>query len=654
MKSVHLLISALLVLMLSCTPPHLKKMFQLEQVLHLAGDNRYELEKVLEHYRANGDPLKLKAAEFLITNMAEKFSYQGGNIERYDIMFHLFDSLYHSGMYVGETLAITNAWDSLEQHYGFLSPEELEMKWDMHHITADYLIRHIDVAFEAWQSSPAYLPRDFVLFCEHILPYRFGNEPLEEFRERYFRSYRHLVDTASSINSLIDGFYQEFRLNQKYRESLTLWNYPIDVPISKMELGHRGSCRHLVNFAALAMRSCGLPVTVDRVIWANRSQGHEWNVLLLDSGKFEYFDAFDRKMEFAYQPAKIFRERFRSSYDNKLDPNDVPPQFLTSEEDVTSLYFDVYDVTVPVQYAYLGNKRKKYGVICTFDNQEWKVVYWGTILKNKMTFRDMNSEVVYLAAYYDNGHIIPATEPFLLQEDGSLHFHKTDGTYQDMTLTRKYPLFRRILFLSDIVRSTNIEGANRADFSDKQVFHTFERVNSRIHHIRINNQQKFRYIRFIAGKDRPGNYAEIEFYGKVDEYSPEERLTGKIIGMPAIKPDDPYPYTNAFDGNPETWFEKPKDIEGWAGLDLGKGNERIITRVRFYPRSDTNFILIGDTYELFYWENEVWKSAGRKVADADALTYKDIPSGTIYWLRNLTRGKEERIFTYEDGKQVWW
>lgn len=26
----------------------------------------------------------------------------------------------------------------------------------------------------------------------------------------------------------------------------------------------------------------------------------------------------------------------------------------------------------------------------------------------------------------------------------------------------------------------------------------------------------------------------------------------------------------------------------------------------------------------------------------------------MYWLRNLTRGREERIFTYEDGKQVWW
>ncbi len=30
------------------------------------------------------------------------------------------------------------------------------------------------------------------------------------------------------------------------------------------------------------------------------------------------------------------------------------------------------------------------------------------------------------------------------------------------------------------------------------------------------------------------------------------------------------------------------------------------------------------------------------------------PKGALLWLKNHTQGKEERIFTYEDGKQVWW
>ena len=36
------------------------------------------------------------------------------------------------------------------------------------------------------------------------------------------------------------------------------------------------------------------------------------------------------------------------------------------------------------------------------------------------------------------------------------------------------------------------------------------------------------------------------------------------------------------------------------------------------------------------------------------LEYTEVPSGGLYFLRNLTRGKEERIFTYVDGEQVFW
>ena len=40
-----------------------------EHAHDLAGDNRGELEQVLEHYRDGGDAQKLEAAEFLVANM---------------------------------------------------------------------------------------------------------------------------------------------------------------------------------------------------------------------------------------------------------------------------------------------------------------------------------------------------------------------------------------------------------------------------------------------------------------------------------------------------------------------------------------------------------------------------------------------------------
>jgi hypothetical protein len=32
----------------------------------------------------------------------------------------------------------------------------------------------------------------------------------------------------------------------------------------------------------------------------------------------------------------------------------------------------------------------------------------------------------------------------------------------------------------------------------------------------------------------------------------------------------------------------------------------------------------------------------------------NMPTNALFWLRDLTKGKEERPFTYENGQQVWW
>jgi hypothetical protein len=61
--------------------------------LEQAGENRIELQKVLEHYKQ--EPLKLKAAEFLISYMGyNKFSFEGEIIARYDTLFAIYDSLW--------------------------------------------------------------------------------------------------------------------------------------------------------------------------------------------------------------------------------------------------------------------------------------------------------------------------------------------------------------------------------------------------------------------------------------------------------------------------------------------------------------------------------------------------------------------------------
>ena len=71
------------------------------------------------------------------------------------------------------------------------------------------------------------------------------------------------------------------------------------------------------------------------------------------------------------------------------------------------------------------------------------------------------------------------------------------------------------------------------------------------------------------------------------------------------------------------------------------------------PRNRDNYIRKGNTYELFYFDSGKWISAGTQNAKADSLVYV-IPKGTLYYLKNWSEGKDERIFEYNEDKQHYW
>jgi Transglutaminase-like superfamily len=61
----------------------------------------------------------------------------------------------------------------------------------------------------------------------------------------------------------------------------------------------------------------------------------------------------------------------------------------------------------------------------------------------------------------------------------------------------------------------------------------------------------------------------------------------------------------------------------------------------------------GQTYELFYW-NDGWQSVGKKTAEDKSLGFENIPARCLYWLVAEDSDKEERIFSIENSKQIWW
>lgn len=159
-----LLSTAGVFLLFSCTSA-IGNIDYLEQTLKLAGNNKIELLKVLEHYKNTQDTLKYKAAKFLISNM-----FVHGYIDRNNAQIVEVAKLEFK-----KTKTISNTTKGLlSKHEGL----EAHITYDARKISSEYLINNIDLAFFEWKKRPwsKYYSFDAVSVAIYVL---------EEFRYPY-------------------------------------------------------------------------------------------------------------------------------------------------------------------------------------------------------------------------------------------------------------------------------------------------------------------------------------------------------------------------------------------------------------------------------------------------------------------------------------
>jgi len=143
--------------------------------LKLAGKNKSELEKVINHYSTNpSDSLKRKAALFLIENMDAHYSYVSKNWDSFQVEL---DTLFHKE---DRWQVLRSEFNKLYEKYAY-GLKDITYVCDLQTVSAQFLIYNIDQAFETWK-SPYCNFLSFEDFCEYILPYRVGTEPLCDWR----------------------------------------------------------------------------------------------------------------------------------------------------------------------------------------------------------------------------------------------------------------------------------------------------------------------------------------------------------------------------------------------------------------------------------------------------------------------------------------
>lgn len=136
---------------------------QLSFALERAGENRRELEQVLEHYK--NDSLKYRAACFLIKNMPGHYSYCGKITNTYNkqidsiILQTQKEGRYHDTPYLANRI---DRISKIHENTSFPIQEDIRI------ITADFLIQNIEQAFHLWEDAPWSRHLNFDDFCEYL------------------------------------------------------------------------------------------------------------------------------------------------------------------------------------------------------------------------------------------------------------------------------------------------------------------------------------------------------------------------------------------------------------------------------------------------------------------------------------------------------
>ena len=621
-------------ILFSCTNPLQER---IEYALQQAGDNALELKKVLEHYQHQ--PEKLKAARLLIANMPAHRTYVGKEV---DSLKQLKKESIQNGPIDKEII----------ERWKFFDYNTLPAVRDVNVMKADALIENIDLAFAVWEKRPWSRLYSFEDFCEYILPYRVGDEPFENWRRIYYDRYSPVLDSLYRGNDVVEaariiakqlkeeGFINQEDFNLPHLGALHLLENRI------------GYCRDKCDLVAYAMRALGIPVATDFYEMSpSYNSRHFWSAVIDTTGLAVPFSFMIR--EVVRQPrrerkkGKVYRlfyglqpEKFAGLYADK----EVPAFFRHP------LMKDVSDEYFPEEHAILEVHEEpdsRWGYLCAFTGRELQPIDISEFRGKEIKFTNVEPDLIYFPAIQKDKRMEVFNYPFMLKKNTVEYFIPDTARKCSVALTRKYPIGKNPAFFRSAIGVT-IEGANRKDFRDAellyQVVDTLQTNYNILHPI---VQKRFRYVRYTAPEGKQIQLGEWYIYGKDTD---KPIVPKNIFGNPPLNDAQQQSLSLMADGE---WSSFYISEEKGEQLIFDLGTPQLITSFLLMPRNDDNFIHLGDLYELFYHGgSKGWISLGKQKAEKLVLHYDGVPEGALLWLRNHTRGKEERCFYMKDGKQI--
>ncbi|WP_288738772.1 hypothetical protein [uncultured Parabacteroides sp.] len=652
--------------LIACTSPDNQR---LEQALQLAGDNRGELEKVLDHYADT--PEKLAAARFLIMNMPGHTGVDSSGVENIRPVYgkHVAISEKHLWQRSSEWY---KEIDSLWKNERFRVQSRLTpSRQDVRTVRAEQLIREIDRSFKAWKEN-AYTQNDsFEDFCRYVLPYRFAegtyfDQARDTFYQRHASIFKDNTMDFRKVTDSLHRMYSDLMHNNWAAASMPIYN------AASFEQVKRGSCDDKAWYNCLMMSALGMGVAIDFVPeWGNRAGGHSWNSLVVggetypfepfwDDDRWKYKRIYNNEcfdlLWGKFRLPKVYRRTFEHHFSGPLGNDavsreDIPPLFKNPfMEDVSSQYFQTTDVKITITEHIPENTR--YCYLCVFGAKEWQPVQWGKIEWNKkVTFKGMGRDIVYLPMFYQNGVLTPAASAFILTKDGNCE--KLECKEEKMPVTvRNYTAYlypEEIAEAKETLVGAYLTGCNDLNtLAVDTLYMMTDSMDTWENEINLPVSQKYRYIQLISPKDSLA-LCEISFYEQNKEDKPIQGVKVSADITPLGNGEELNMVTDSrsatgFRGR----FNNPEDGKNTLWFDLGA--PKSISRISYIPYTK-NYLPKDIDIELWYWNNQ-WVKGGSLKGDYNFMTFENIPQGTIY--RVKVKGTNDRIFAYKNGIIRWY
>lgn len=576
---------------------------------------------------------------------------------------------------------------------------------DAQNLSALFLIDNIKQALDIWHKKNYKYPDDFDFFKEFILPYRTTDEYPHMTRTDLHNHFYNLLKNTDNIYEVLDcykRFFSKCRWFNAYSNAqFHLGMYDLYLPRFKMD------CHNMTNWSCDVFRAQGIPsvyeFTPQLTDQVNR---HFWCVSPDSAGILQPYSAPYTSLGEEWKngtckAGKVYRRTFGSQKNI--------PFYLAGENEFIPPLFDTpllndqtyrYHQTVTLHLPFNEKLSNNLAYLCMWANGELSVVGWGKInhQKKEIVYEQVPLNILFFPVYFDDRTMLDIARPFIIYanmplKDIPLPFTTNipsrkskdvtiiqenivnyndyspikelkyitlncDTTfYSNLHLLRKYPVKQNLKMFRQLLEGAVLLASNDRQGGFDTLLTIKETPQPYLQEYKLTNPKPYRFYRFSTSNGQPVNIAHMEFLASSPQGNPYSNPTPLPIFHKNYKKKKES--LIRIEGNPQNTgrnseYAFDKNIFTYAdatsSIEMEFRHPVQIEYIRLLPRNANNMIVPGNNYMLMYYDKG-WKKFRTLYAEHNYLDFEHVPKATLYWLKNLTEGKEEFPFFYINDEQ---